>query len=134
MTAGERVESKCMLAAAQAPDVSDGDPYRGMLADREQYAGLSYDTAWVFEPRFITKLTEPADGDLHLCPGRNTAKPHYDAFGLDMSRSPRAVRLEAEGPVPGRGRRAVQLPPEASGRFPGWSGSGPSRTPAEGRP
>src|SRR5580692_2386644 len=59
MAAAGDVEFGCVVAAAGAPDASDRDLYRGMLADCELYAQLGYDTAWVLEHHFSDYFPTP---------------------------------------------------------------------------
>ncbi|MGA8458086.1 MAG: hypothetical protein WB800_21975, partial [Streptosporangiaceae bacterium] len=59
MAAAADVEFGCVVAAAGAPDASDRDLYRGMLADCELYAQLGYDTAWVLEHHFSDYFPTP---------------------------------------------------------------------------
>src|ERR1700683_2592003 len=111
MAAPGDVEFGCVVAAAGAPDASDRDLYRGLLADCELYAQLGYDTAWVLEHHFSDYFPTPdpalliahlagrypelsygacaivtqfTDRPRHLGLGRGTAKLEFDAFGLDM--------------------------------------------------
>jgi alkanesulfonate monooxygenase SsuD/methylene tetrahydromethanopterin reductase-like flavin-dependent oxidoreductase (luciferase family) len=59
MAAGTGVEFGCVVAAAGAPDASDLDLYRGMLADCELYSQLGYGTAWVLEHHFSDYFPTP---------------------------------------------------------------------------
>jgi alkanesulfonate monooxygenase SsuD/methylene tetrahydromethanopterin reductase-like flavin-dependent oxidoreductase (luciferase family) len=59
MAAGGSVEFGCVVAAAGAPNASDPELYRGMLADCDLYSELGYGTAWVLEHHFSDYFPTP---------------------------------------------------------------------------